>query len=260
MEIPKSRKSDRIKSLTNVLQGQIAIHISEAAELLDVSEMTIRRDIANNPDGLSLMGGYVTRDISAQRNEIGKYLVSAENGRNTEEKRRIGKLAAALVQKGDTIFFDCGSTTPFVIDFIPTDLEFTAVCNSLNVFLKLQEKPNCNLILCGGTYYREDMVFEYIGAQVLDTIRFSKAFISAGGVSDRFGITCFNLHEVPAKTKVMQNSQTNILLADHTKLDKVRAAYIADLDRFDFVISDKPLPNAYTTLLLEHDAHVVTDQ
>ncbi|WP_420959041.1 DeoR family transcriptional regulator [Burkholderia gladioli] len=108
----ETRKGERIRTLMNVLQGQNAIHLREVAELFDVSEMTIRRDLADNPHGLSLIGGYVTRHFDAQRSDIGEYLISAENHRQTEQKRRIGKLAAQFVKTGDTIFVTAAPPRP----------------------------------------------------------------------------------------------------------------------------------------------------
>jgi DeoR family deoxyribose operon repressor len=49
-------------------------------------------------------------------------------------------------------FFDCGTTTPWIIDAIDDALPFTGVCYSLNTFLALQEKPQCRAILCGGSF------------------------------------------------------------------------------------------------------------
>ncbi|WP_420955921.1 DNA-binding transcriptional repressor DeoR [Burkholderia gladioli] len=255
----ETRKGERIRTLMNVLQGQNAIHLREVAELFDVSEMTIRRDLADNPHGLSLIGGYVTRHFDAQRSDIGEYLISAENHRQTEQKRRIGKLAAQFVKTGDTIFVNCGSTTPFLIDFIPDELEFTAVCNSLNVFAKLQQKPHCSVILCGGVYHRKNMVFESVAETgIFDTVRVSKAFISAAGVSERCGVTCFNFHEVDAKKKVMQRAQNRFLLVDHSKFDEVRAAYFAELTDFHYVISDAQPNPRYESSLREHGIALVT--
>ena len=174
----ETKKGERIKTLMNVLQGQNAIHLKEVAELFGVSEMTIRRDLADNPHGLSLIGG-VTRHFAAQRSDIGEYVVSTENDRQTEEKRRIGKLAAQFVTTGDTIFVDCGSTTPFIVDFIPDDLEFTAVCNSLNVFAKLQQKPHCSVIPVWRRVPPQEHGVRVGGRDgILDTVRVSKAFIS----------------------------------------------------------------------------------
>jgi DeoR family deoxyribose operon repressor len=123
---------------------------------------------------LRLLGGHITRVGS----EASDYRVADQDTRHVEEKRRIGKLAARLIQPGDTVFFDCGTTSPFVIDFIPDELEFTAVCSSLNVLLRLQNKPNCHIVLCGGTFHRKNQVFESSAeSSILDSVRLTWAFV-----------------------------------------------------------------------------------
>ncbi|VFT75909.1 Deoxyribose operon repressor [Klebsiella aerogenes] len=56
-------------------------------------------------------------------------------------------------------FFDCGTTTPWIIDAIDDALPFTGVCYSLNTFLALQEKPQCRAVLCGGGISRQQRDF-----------------------------------------------------------------------------------------------------
>ncbi|MDE1169499.1 MAG: DNA-binding transcriptional repressor DeoR [Pseudomonas sp.] len=238
------KKAERLKLIQQALQDQSAIHLREMAALLEVSEMTLRRDLSKYGDQLRLLGGYITRVHDA--GEPGEYRVAEQDTRHVEEKRRIGKLAAQFIKAGDTAFFDCGTTTPFVIDFIPDELEFTAVCSSLNVLLKLQQKPNCSIVLCGGTFHRKNQVFESAAdTSVLDQLRLTWAFVSAAGVSQEFGVTCFNLNEVQVKQKVLRQAQQRVLLADHSKFDNVRTAYFATLADFHCVVSDKKIPRAY---------------
>ena len=94
------------------LQGEAAVHLRDMAALLGVSEMTVRRDLVDNAQGLRLLGGHVTRSGAPEPD----YQVAEEDQRNIAEKRQIGVLAASLVRPGDTIFIDCGTTTPFIID------------------------------------------------------------------------------------------------------------------------------------------------
>lgn len=217
------------------LQGEAAVHLRDMAALLGVSEMTVRRDLVDNAQGLRLLGGHVTRSGAPEPD----YQVAEEDQRNIAEKRHIGILAASLVRPGDTIFIDCGTTTPFIIDALPDDLEFTALCNSLNVLLKLQQKPRCTVILCGGMLDRRNLVFESRAeAGIIDGIRVAWAFISAAGVSATHGVTCYNLNEVDVKRRVMARAQTCVLVADHTKFEQVRAAHFAELTDFQRVISD----------------------
>ncbi|ELQ19135.1 regulatory protein, DeoR [Pseudomonas fluorescens BRIP34879] len=249
-----SRKAERLKLIQQALQDQNAIHLREMAALLDVSEMTLRRDLAHFTDHVRLLGGYITR----VGNEVGDYRVADQDTRHVEEKRRIGKLAAQLIQSGDTVFFDCGTTSPFVIDFIPDQLEFTAVCSSLNVLLKLQNKPNCHIVLCGGTFHRKNQVFESSAeSSILDSVRLTWAFVTAAGVSQAFGVTCFNFNEVEVKQKVIRQAQQRVLLADFSKFDTVRTAHFATLEDFQYVVSDKKIPRSYKESILASGAQLL---
>ena len=250
------KKSDRIKLIQQALHDQKAIHLREMAALLDVSEMTLRRDLGRHPDKFHLLGGHIT--LAFDPTETAEYKLTEQGTRHVEEKRRIGKLAAAFIQPGDTVFFDCGTTVPFVVDFIPDDLEFTAVCNSLNVLLKLQQKPNCSIVMCGGTFHRKNQVFEHRDeSSILDNVRLTWAFVSAAGVSQTLGVTCFNFNEVEVKQKVLRQAQHCMLLADHTKFDAVKTAHFATLEHFHVVVSDKKLPKTYRDLIHANGAKVV---
>ncbi|RMP70318.1 Deoxyribose operon repressor DeoR, partial [Pseudomonas syringae pv. atrofaciens] len=223
---------------------------------LEVSEMTLRRDLSRHPEQLRLLGGYITR--AHDDPEPGDYRVSEQGTRHVEEKRRIGKLAATFIRPGDTVFFDCGTTIPFVVDFIPDELEFTAVCNSLNVLLKLQQKPNCSIVLCGGIFHRKNQVFEsHAETSILDGVRLTWAFVSAAGVSLDCGVTCFNFHEVEVKQKVMRQARQSLLLADHSKFDAVRTAHFGALSDFHCVISDKKIPRSYREAIEAGGAQLV---
>ncbi|MFC6335546.1 DNA-binding transcriptional repressor DeoR [Pseudomonas sp. CCM 7891] len=246
-----SKKNERFRAMHNALQGKSAIHLRDMAVLLGVSEMTLRRDLVNDPQGLRLLGGHVTRSGSLEPD----YQVAEQDQRHIAEKRQIGVRAASLVRPGDTVFIDCGTTTPFIVEALPDDLEFTALCNSLNVMLKLQQKPNCTIILCGGTFHRRNMVFESRAeAGILEGIRVAWAFISAAGVSAAHGVTCYNLNEVEVKRRVMARAQTCVLVADHSKFDQVRAAHFAELADFQRVISDGGLEAAQQQVVKDSGA------
>lgn len=147
------------------------------------------------------------------------------------EKQHIGTLGARLIEPEDTVFFDCGSTVPYLIDAIDDTLSFTAICYSLNTFLALQDKPKCRVILCGGEFKGDNYIFSSIGSRnELDDLRPNKAFISAvAGISLDFGVTCFYLEELPMKQRALASSQQRILIADHSKFGQTRAAYIGAL-------------------------------
>ncbi len=156
-----------------------------------------------------------------------------------EEKRKAARLAASLVQPHQTLFFDCGTTTPWIIEAIDSSIPFTAVCYSLNTFLALQEKPECRVILCGGEFHASNAIFKPLNLQdTLSNLCPDIAFYSAAGVNVRQGATCFNLEELPVKHWALSAAQYHVLVVDHSKFGKVRSARMGELAQFDAIVSD----------------------
>ncbi len=235
----ETRRAERINKLIQALKRSDKIHLKDAANLLRVSEMTIRRDLSAEPTSVILLGGYVVMDPKS--NNANNYFVSDQQAKQVEEKRRIGQLAAQLIIENDTVFFDCGTTIPWIIDEIDEELAFTAICYSLNTFLALQDKPNCKVILCGGEFKPNNCIFTPLSQQSeLDNICPNKAFISAAGVSIEYGATCFNFDEILLKHRAMAKSQYKILVADHSKFGKIKPASIGTLAQFDALVTDRP--------------------
>ncbi|PKE30417.1 DNA-binding transcriptional repressor DeoR [Rahnella sp. AA] len=254
----ENKREDRIQRLLLALKKSDKIHLKEAALLLSVSEMTIRRDLSSEPAPVVLLGGYIVMDPG--NNPATHYFVSEQKMRQVTEKRRLASLAASLVQDNDTVFFDCGTTMPYVIESIPETRVFTAICYSLNTFLALQEKPHCEVILCGGAFKASNSIFMPIGrSSELDFIRPAKAFISAAGVSIEHGATCFNFDELLMKHQAMERSTQSILVADSSKFDQVRLAAIAPLARFNVVVSDAEPPQAYLDFCKQSDISLLAE-
>ncbi|MBV4368979.1 DNA-binding transcriptional repressor DeoR [Erwinia sp. BNK-24-b] len=236
----ETRSSERVKKLAQALKRTDKIHLKEAALMLGVSEMTIRRDLNEQPSTVVLLGGYIVSDPKATQRH---YFVSDQQTHNVDKKRRLGQLAATLIQPGDTVFFDCGTTMPWIIEAIDNDLEFIAICCAVNTFLALKEKPRCRVILNGGEFHADNAIFTPLGqGSVIDNLCPGKAFISAAGIDVDQGVTCFNLNELPMKHQVLVRASHKILVADSSKFGKVLPARIGDLALFDTLISDEAAP------------------
>jgi DeoR family deoxyribose operon repressor len=245
-----TRRAERINQLVQALKRTDKIHLKDAAALLGVSEMTIRRDLNAQPAAVVLLGGYVVAE--PRSNSVTHYFVSDQQAKQVAEKRRIGLLAAALIQQNHTVFFDCGTTTPAIIDAIADELAFTAVCHSLNTFLALQHKANCKVILCGGEFKPNNCIFTAVGQHnELDRICPDIAFISAAGVTLQQGATCFNFDELEMKHKAMRMAQQKILVVDHSKFGQIKPACIGPLTQFDRIISDRPPEPEFTAFFSE---------
>ena len=221
----ETRRDDRIAQLLQALKRSDKLHLKEAATLLGVSEMTIRRDLNSDSAPVVLLGGYIVLEPRSASH----YLLSDQKTRLVEEKRKAARLAASLVQPHQTLFFDCGTTTPWIIEAIDSTVPFTAVCYSLNTFLALQEKPACRVILCGGEFHASNAIFKPLNNQdTLSNVCPDIAFYSAAGVNVKQGATCFNLEELPVKQWALNAAQQHVLVVDHSKFGKVRPARMGE--------------------------------
>jgi DeoR family deoxyribose operon repressor len=197
--------------------------------------MTVRRDLNSESGPVVLLGGYIVLEPRSASH----YLLSDQKTRLVEEKRKAARLAASLVQPHQTLFFDCGTTTPWIIEAIDNALPFTGVCYSLNTFLALQEKPECRVILCGGEFHASNAIFKPLNLHdTLNNLCPDIAFYSAAGVHARQGATCFNLDELPVKHWAMSMAQQHVLVVDHSKFGKVRPARMGDLGQFNVIVTN----------------------
>ncbi|MGV6988551.1 DNA-binding transcriptional repressor DeoR [Testudinibacter sp. P80/BLE/0925] len=237
-----NKKNGRIQKLEYLLKQVDRVHLSDAAEILNVSEMTIRRDISSNVTEIVLLGGYLLKSNEKSNN----YFLLEQQDKNIIEKMYLGKMAASLVENGDVIFFDCGTTISFVASQIPDSINFTAICCSINTFIILQEKLNCELLLIGGTYSRDNaMLTPFQNQNLLDNICTTKAFIATSGVDPHYGLTCFRLNEAQIKQKAIAKTRKKIIVFDHTKLNKVHSAYIDDINNFNIILCNQSLPSEF---------------
>ena len=240
----ETRRNGRMTRLMQALKNNDKIHLKDAAELLGVSEMTVRRDLSENAEPLILLGGYIV--IEPRASATSHYLLNDQQTLKTAEKRHAAKLAAEYVRPHQTLFFDCGTTMPYIIEALDDTLPFTGLCYSLNTFLALQKKPLCRVILSGGEFHASNAIFKPINFQeCLNNLCPDMAFLSAAGVHICQGVTCFNLEELPVKQWALSIAQQRVLVVDDSKFNQIRAACMGPLTAFDTVITNKKPAEAF---------------
>ena len=94
------KQQSRVQKLEFLLKQMDKIHLRDAAEMLDVSEMTLRRDLSNDSSNVVLLGGYIVMNPQKIGNN---YQIFDQQTRHVTEKMRVGKLAASLVKDGDVV-------------------------------------------------------------------------------------------------------------------------------------------------------------
>ena len=233
------QKSDRVRALAKALDDHGVIHLREAVALLGVSEMTVRRDVAANPELFTYLGGHIVNAAKLPASGA-TYVLETEESHFAQAKSLACAAAARLIAPNDTVFVDCGTTLALIGRYIPRDLHATIICYSLNVAEAVRRMDNIRLILLGGVYVPSSDSFT--GNESLEALRhmgINKALISAGGVDEARGVSCWNFHEVPIKQAAMASAVERHLVVDSSKFGQLRAVRFAQVSDFDSVISEQ---------------------
>lgn len=261
-----SKKEDRLNKIISILKKSNGASVKELASEFDVSEMTIRRDlkeleeknIIDNFYGAAVFNPREDNPITfTDKNEF-NYTISENSHLMDFEKNKIGKKAVEMIQEGDVVAIDVGTTTEKLTQNIPTDLDFTAVIFSANNLIHLLARPNVNIVMPGGEFHRDTGMFESSeGLAIIENTRTTKLFLSAAGIHERLGITCAYSYEVAIKKSVIKNSLEVILLADSSKFSNISPAFICNLDCVDKVITDSLINEKWVKLLKEKGIELI---
>jgi len=232
-----SRKAKRITDLNEALMQRRVLRLRDAALLLNVSEMTVRRDVGENPDQFGYLGGHIV-PAGDFRNDS-PYDLSKAVDSHAASKAKACAHAAKYIRPDDTIFIDCGTTLLSLVDHVPADYKITAICYALNVAEKLARHPNINLVMLGGLYYASSASFSGdSGLDTLGQLGINTAFISAAGLDLARGASCAHFHEAPVKRKVIELAERSLLVADSSKIGKVKPVVFAPIAAFQAIITE----------------------
>jgi DeoR family deoxyribose operon repressor len=234
---------ERVSFLYDRLVHHRQLHLKEAALLLRVSEMTLRRDIARHANTLTILGGYVVkvnmRSTYASAGAGPDYLGLAR-------KRRAASRAARLVAEGDTIFVDKGETLTCLAEAISADLKITAICYSLSTVRVLRNKPNVRTVVLGGTYNpRSDSFYDSRNSNTLQRMGINHAFMSAAGMDTTHGATCNEADDVAVKQAAIAHAVQSHLVVDSSKHGLVASWRFADRPQFASIITDDGVITQY---------------
>jgi DeoR family deoxyribose operon repressor len=241
-----------MQEIVNTLRLRTIVSIKDLTEKFSVSEMTIRRDLnllaGENVVGL-IPGGAMLKMPADEEN---RYLVTREESVRTIEKLKIGQKAVSLIEPGETIILDIGTTTEYMAKYLREDTPITVLCYTLNTLVEVFKKKSCRIIFAGGDFYPETMTFESKeGIDLIKRTRADKAFVSAAGIHAELGVTTVYPHELHLKQTILGSAKTRILVADSSKFGKTKSVYFAELSNFQTVITDAGIPDSYVRCIRE---------
>jgi DeoR/GlpR family transcriptional regulator of sugar metabolism len=242
------------------IQEYLALHkiirMDELYQLLDASEATVRRDLEwLEQEGIleRTHGGAI---LSQRMTLEPEYIQRAST--NPEEKHQIGELTASLIEDGDIVFINSGTTTAQVIRHIRGDAGITVFTNNLIAMLEIGEaKFDCYLV--GGEFQPHSN--SVAGRFAIDNLRqvyANKAILGVDGISLIHGCTVPSNAEAEVIKLMIERTKGEIyVVADHTKWGVVSNFQIASIDDIDKLITDAQIDISALESLAPYSAQIL---
>lgn len=236
-----STLSERRKHILNHIVKDGFVKVSELAKAFGVTQTTIRKDLTyletqgllQRAHGSALMQSQHAVDIN----------LSTKRLINFEAKQKIAKKAVSLIKNEESILIASGSTITVFAENLKPMSRLNVVSITVNISAHLGEIPGITVMQVGGILYGNTL--SVLGAEASKTIEnlyCSKAFFGVDGIDMEYGLTCGTGEEASITQKMMQSSQTTVVLADSSKFGKRGFARICEIGDIDILITDSGLP------------------
>jgi DeoR family transcriptional regulator, fructose operon transcriptional repressor len=237
---------ERHQLILQMIKEKPIVKIQELVDLTDSSESTIRRDLTVLEEGKFLKR--VHGGAARLKGKLQEPSMIEKSSKNLHEKKLIAQYAASLVEEGDSIYLDAGSTVIEMIQYLPAN-DIVVVTNGLMHLQHLLAR-NIETYVIGG--YAKPKTNAIIGRGALASLeqyRFDKCFLGVNGVHPQSGYTTPDQEEAMIKQKALSLSREVFVLADETKFSEIAFAKIDDLHKATIItnILEEDTAGQYTS-------------
>lgn len=256
-EVKQMLQYERFEKIIDMLRQQPSVRVTDLVPILDASESTIRRDIAElDKEGRlrKVFGGAVALEAkrpgngsngtagadAARKVNVQHKDIDAKAKIRVDEKTKVAVRAAALIEEGDLVYIDAGTTTGSMIEHIDR-YSATYVTNGVRHAIDLAERGFRTYLLSGLIKASTEAIIGYDAVDSLKKYHFDKCFIGTDGIDQENGLTTLDIEESMVKTEVIRRSGKVYVLADSSKFGLVARIKFASLEA-GTIITDQ-LPN-----------------
>lgn len=235
--LPAERQSRIVRLITE----RRTVSIVELCALFGVSDMTIRRDLRRLEERGILQRTHGGAELLKQ--PPGDLPYYAREHEQVQEKEAIARLAASLIEDGETIVLDAGTTVASLARLLVHKRDLTVITNSVHVVNELIGSNGVTVISTGGTLWAPTI--SMVGPLAVSALRrftADKAFLATPAISLEAGMTNSNLYEAEVKATMIEIARERTLLVDHTKFGRTSYAVVAPLSALNRLITDEGTP------------------
>jgi DeoR family transcriptional regulator, fructose operon transcriptional repressor len=240
----KALAPQRWDELRKLIRDSGVIRVEDLSRRLNVSLATVRRDLGELERSGAIRrvhGGAVSVE-----SRLDEPLFEDKTSRAAIEKRRIAAAAAALIEPGDTVYLDGGSTVLELARLLRERGNLTVVTNSLHAAHELSGRGPRLLVIGGELRRLSQTLVGPLTRLVLDQLHLDKAFMGTIGLALREGLTTTDPSEAFTKQIVMEQARQVIVLADSSKAGKVSFASAGAWEKVHVLITDKGVSREFS--------------
>jgi DeoR/GlpR family transcriptional regulator of sugar metabolism len=252
MNAAKSRKAHILERVS----AEESISVADIAETLGVSEMTIRRDLAElEKEGLlkRVHGGAVSSFGRAYEPPY-----ALRNAQLAGAKQAIARAAADMVVEGDSVALDVGSTVHEVARFLSRRRGLTVITPSVRVLELFLRNKDVRTIVSGGVLRTgEESLVGDLACHAFRDLFVDKLFLGLGGIDAENGLSEYNWDDALVKRAMIRSAKEVIVVADSSKFGRTAFARIGEIRDIHAVVTDRPPPKALAESFDVHHVRVV---
>ncbi|MEW8971717.1 MAG: DeoR/GlpR family DNA-binding transcription regulator [Mesobacillus sp.] len=217
---------ERHQLILQMIKDKPIVKIQDLVDGTGASESTIRRDLTILEEGKFLKR--VHGGAARLKGKLQEPSMIEKSTKFLQEKRQIAQYAASLVEEGDSIYLDAGSTVLEMVNFLPAK-DIVVVTNGLMHLPQLLERNIETYVIGGYAKLKTNAIIGRGALASLEQYRFDKCFLGVNGIHPDSGYTTPDQEEAMIKQKAMSLSRESFVLADDTKFSEITFAKIADL-------------------------------
>jgi DeoR/GlpR family transcriptional regulator of sugar metabolism len=241
MEVEKSTEygtDERRNKIIEILNKKGKIKVNELSKIFDISEVTIRNDLAKL-ENMGLLervhGGAINTYRAYYRMSISEKMKTNEN-----EKKRIAAEVASMLSDDETLMISSGTTSLYVLQELRKLRNLTVVTNAIYFSQEFGNSRDINVILLGGIVdIKDQLTYGDNVINQLNRYKADKLILSVDGVSCNDGITTYHYLDAQINRQMIERSKKTIVVADYTKIGRTGFAYISPIEEIDTLITNK---------------------
>jgi DeoR/GlpR family transcriptional regulator of sugar metabolism len=247
---------ERQKQILSLLSRQGRLSVAEIVTQFSISEATARRDLealASQGKAQRVHGGVIAVEQAPP-----EWPILQREGEQADEKSLIGKAAAALIADGETIFLGSGTTVLEAAKNLRERKNLTVITNSLSVLNALAGIKEITVVSLGGQLRESELSFiGHITEQALAEVRVDRVIMGARGLSLEHGLTNDYLQETLTDRAILKIGHEVILVADHSKVNRVSTALLAPLSSINTFVTNSKADKKFIQALKKQNIKVV---